>query len=118
MVTLRRAVAFATLLALSSAQQNPTLEQIAPAKGPFNEIPMLGFGTWDLTGPDTAEAVASAIEAGYRMIDGAKAYNNQKAVGEGIQEGIKRANITREDLWITSKIWSNLCESRRDCNDI
>lgn len=68
---------------------------------------MLGFGTWDLTGPNTAEAVASAIEAGYRMLDCAKAYNNQEAVGQGIKDGMQRANITRQDLWVTSKIWSN-----------
>jgi len=102
-----RAVALAAFVASSVAQQNPTLAQIAPTKGPHNEIPMLGFGTWDLTGPNTAEAVASAIEAGYRMLDCAEAYNNQEAVGRGIKDGIKRANITREDLWITSKIWSN-----------
>jgi len=51
--------------------------------------------------------VASAIEAGYRLIDCAYIYMNQRDVGAGIREGIKRAGITRKDLWITTKLWNS-----------
>ncbi len=49
------------------------------------QMPLVGFGTFMLGGEICTEAVATAIQSGYRMIDTAEAYGNEKAVGEGIR---------------------------------
>jgi diketogulonate reductase-like aldo/keto reductase len=93
------------LAALSSAQG---LESITPAKGPFTEIPILGFGTYLINNAQNASAtVISAIQTGYRHIDTAAIYQNQKLLAPGIAEGIKKAGIRREDFWVTSKLWNS-----------
>ncbi len=71
------------------------------------EMPWFGLGVFKVEdGPELVEAVKSAIKAGYRSIDTAAIYGNEKAVGEGIRAGIKEAGISREDLFITSKVWN------------
>lgn len=66
------------------------------------EIPVLGFGTFQITDPTEAEnSVISAIQAGYRHIDTAQSYMNEEAVGRGV----KNSGIPREELFITTKIW-------------
>lgn len=80
--------------------------------GPFADaagMPRLGFGTWNLDKSNASEAVSWAIQTGYRHIDCAAAYGNEVEVGRGIRDGIERANITREDLWVTSKLWNDQC---------
>ncbi|MDQ2051919.1 aldo/keto reductase [Natronolimnohabitans sp. A-GB9] len=69
-------------------------------------IPMLGLGTWQNDDPDQcAESVRTALEAGYRHIDTAQGYDNETAVGEGIA----RADVDREEVFLATKIWiSNL----------
>ncbi|TVY84854.1 putative oxidoreductase [Lachnellula suecica] len=71
--------------------------------------PLLGFGTWNLkTSIDnTSAAVSIAIQTGYRQIDCAAVYGNEKAVGEGIAEGLAKANLSRSDIWVTSKLWND-----------
>ncbi|KAF9639398.1 Aldo/keto reductase [Lasiodiplodia theobromae] len=71
--------------------------------------PLLGFGTWNLkVSPDnTTDAVSLAIQSGYRHIDAAAAYGNQVAVGKGIADGIDKAGLQREDIWVTSKLWND-----------
>ncbi|RDW63351.1 aldo-keto reductase-3 [Coleophoma cylindrospora] len=71
--------------------------------------PPIGFGTWNLalSPQNTTEAVSLAIQAGYRQIDGAAIYRNEVAVGKGIAEGLKKANLTREEIWVTSKLWND-----------
>ena len=65
-------------------------------------IPTIGFGTWKSPEGDlTSESVIKAIECGYRIIDGAALYKNEKSVGIGI----KNSGIAREELFITSKVW-------------
>lgn len=64
-------------------------------------MPMLGFGTYSLRGDLCTESVADAISAGYRLIDTAKVYENEEAVGAGI----KKSGIDRKELFVTSKIW-------------
>jgi 2,5-diketo-D-gluconate reductase A len=64
-------------------------------------MPSLGFGTYGLTGDVCTESVADAIAAGYRLIDTAKVYRNEEAVGAGI----KKSGIDRKSLFVTSKIW-------------
>ena len=63
-------------------------------------IPQIGFGTSPLNDRDVAPAVMSAIEAGYRHIDTAYRYNNERGVGQGIRE----SSIPREDLFVTTKL--------------
>jgi 2,5-diketo-D-gluconate reductase A len=63
-------------------------------------IPQIGLGTWPLRGEDAAVAVASALELGYRHVDTAVRYGNEDGVGEGI----RRAGIPREELFITTKV--------------
>lgn len=65
------------------------------------DIPKIGFGTWQLKDETAQMCVAKAIEAGYRMIDTAQAYENEKHVGRGIAD----AQLPREDLWVTTKVW-------------
>ena len=63
-------------------------------------MPLVGFGTFMLGGKTCAEAVAAAIENGYRMIDTAEAYGNEKDVGDGI----KRSGIDRKELFLVTKV--------------
>jgi 2,5-diketo-D-gluconate reductase B len=69
-------------------------------------MPMLGLGTWQNDDADQcAESVRTALEMGYRYIDTAQAYRNEEAVGEGIA----RADVDREDVFLATKVWiSNL----------
>ena len=73
----------------------------------FSQIPHLGFGTWNLDKSNASEAVSTALEAGYRHLDCATIYGNQKQVGKGIEDGLKKANLTRSDIWVTSKLWND-----------
>mgnify|MGYP002760898408 FL=1 len=77
----------------------PTLDAAAPrAQG----MPMLGLGTWQNDDPEAcADAVATALDAGYRHIDTAQAYGNEEHVGRGIE----RADVAREDVFLATKVW-------------
>ncbi len=67
------------------------------------KIPIIGFGTWQTPDGDIAKhAVEVALNAGYRHIDTAAAYGNEKSVGQAI----KNSGINRHDLFITTKIWN------------
>lgn len=63
-------------------------------------LPAIGFGTYPMTGTDGVAAIRSAIEVGYRLIDTAVNYDNEREVGEAI----RRAGIPREELVVTSKL--------------
>ncbi|GGB63452.1 aldo/keto reductase [Henriciella pelagia] len=65
------------------------------------DIPKIGFGTWKLRDETAQMAVSKAIEAGYRMIDTAQAYENETHVGRGIAD----AQLPREELFVTTKVW-------------
>jgi alcohol dehydrogenase (NADP+) len=92
------------LVGVAAAQLAP----ITPPKGtqPMN-IPALGLGTWYMRGTNATNAISQAIVDGYRLIDNAYIYMNQREVGAGINDGIKRAGIRREDVWVTSKVWNS-----------
>jgi diketogulonate reductase-like aldo/keto reductase len=64
------------------------------------ETPKLGLGTWFIDNDAAADAVVEAVKLGYRHIDTAQAYGNERGVGEGI----KAADVDREDLFITTKL--------------
>ena len=66
-----------------------------------NTIPQLGFGVYKIPEAETAEAVVTALEAGYRHIDTAAFYENERGVGEGVRRG----GIDRSDVFVTSKVW-------------
>ena len=65
-----------------------------------NSIPQIGFGTSPLNDRDVVPAILAALEAGYRHIDTAYRYNNEKGVGQGIRE----SGIPRADLFVTTKL--------------
>ncbi|MDN3182601.1 aldo/keto reductase [Enterococcus faecalis] len=69
------------------------------------EMPQLGFGVYQIPLEETAEAVYQAIKAGYRLIDTASIYGNEKETGEGIKRAINEDLVTRDDLFITSKLF-------------
>ena len=64
------------------------------------EIPQLGFGVYQVPPADTADAVRTALEVGYRHIDTAEMYGNEQGVGEGI----RAAGVPREEVFVTSKL--------------
>lgn len=71
------------------------------------KMPWLGLGVFKVEeGQELINAVKSAIKHGYRSIDTAAIYGNEQGVGIGIREGIKEAGITREELFLTSKVWN------------
>ena len=64
-------------------------------------IPSLGLGTWQMDGAVAREAVRDALELGYRHIDTARMYGNEREVGEGLRD----AGVDRDDVWVTTKVW-------------
>lgn len=69
-------------------------------------MPKIGLGTYRVKDSDECrESVKYAIEQGYRSIDTAMIYGNEETVGQGIKEGLESTGLSREDLFITSKLW-------------
>ncbi len=69
------------------------------------EYDMLGFGTYKITGEfDPKKAVLDALKVGYRHVDTAVFYNNEQKIGEALQETL----LNREDIFITTKLWTNV----------
>lgn len=67
------------------------------------EIPMLGFGVFQVPPDEVYDPVVTAIQAGYRLIDTASAYRNETGVGRAIAE----AGVDRDDLFVTTKLWNS-----------
>lgn len=65
-------------------------------------IPQLGFGVWQVPDDVAEPAVAKALEVGYRHIDTAAVYNNERGVGRAIE----KSGVPREELYITTKLWN------------
>lgn len=71
-------------------------------------MPLVGYGVFRVPeGDDLAEAVKTAIAKGYRSIDTAQVYRNEESVGRGIRAAIEEGLVTREELFITSKVWND-----------
>lgn len=71
------------------------------------KMPWFGIGVFKVEeGPELVNAVKTAIKHGYRSVDTAAIYENEEGVGKGIQEGLKEAGISREELFVTSKVWN------------
>lgn len=69
------------------------------------EMPQLGFGVYQIPLNETAEGVYQAIKAGYRLIDTASIYGNEKETGEGVKRAIDEKLVTRQELFVTSKLF-------------
>ena len=68
------------------------------------KIPCIGYGTWQTPDDVAAQSVQCALQNGYRHIDTAAAYGNEKSVGEGI----RRSGVKREDIFVTTKHWIDM----------
>jgi 2,5-diketo-D-gluconate reductase B len=100
-----------------SAQKSQPAGEIPSVAAGNASIPLLGLGTWDLRGRTCARMVEQALRLGYRHIDTAEMYDNEREVGEGLHaSGIKRG-----DVFVTTKIWPehfaprDLERAARDC---
>jgi diketogulonate reductase-like aldo/keto reductase len=69
-------------------------------------IPGIGLGVFQIPDAETAEVVKEGILKGYRLIDTAQIYDNETGTGIGIKEGLKAADLSREELFVTSKVWN------------
>lgn len=88
---------------------------IVEAKGA--RIPLVGLGTWDLRGRTCARIVEQALRLGYRHIDTAEMYDNEREVGEGL----RASNVPRNEVFVATKIWPShfapreLLRAAKDC---
>ena len=69
------------------------------------EMPIIGLGTWTLSDEEAEESVYQALKVGMRLIDTARYYGNEVGVGRGLQKAIDEGIVTREDVFVTSKIY-------------
>jgi D-xylose reductase len=70
------------------------------------KLDSIGLGLWKIENEKTASIVRSAIELGYRHFDSACDYGNEIETGQGLRQAIQAGEVTREQLWITSKLWN------------
>lgn len=66
-------------------------------------IPAIGLGTWELSGRTCARVVEQALRLGYRQIDTAQVYDNEREVGDGL----RASGVRRDDVFVTTKVWTN-----------
>ena len=77
-----------------------------PLNNGHDEIPALGFGTLIASSVETRTAVEVAMEAGFRHFDCAERYRNEKEIGEAMQEVFQKGIVTREEMFVTTKLWN------------
>ncbi|CAL5192151.1 unnamed protein product [Lathyrus oleraceus] len=73
------------------------------------KIPAIGLGTWKASPGVVGDAVVSAVKAGYRHIDCARVYDNEKEVGEALKTLFSTGVVERSEMFITSKLWISDC---------
>ena len=81
------------------------------------EVPVLGIGTFMISPEDTEKSVYAALKLGYRMIDTANAYMNEEAVGKALKKAINEGIVTREEVFVSTKIWATLYENENAVDD-
>ena len=81
------------------AEAKGTESQVIEAHGA--RIPVIGLGTWNLRGRSCAGLVEQALRLGYRHVDTAEMYDNEREVGEGV----RASGIARNQVFITTKVW-------------
>lgn len=81
------------------------------------EVPVLGIGTFMISPDDTEKSVYAALKLGYRMIDTANAYMNEEAVGKALKKAINEGIVTREEVFVSTKIWATLYEKESAVDD-
>ena len=82
-----------------------TIENLSLNDG--NTIPQLGLGTYKMDDQQARESVRYALEVGYRHVDTASFYANEEGVGQGIADAIAAGTLTREELFVTTKVWND-----------
>ena len=87
------------------------MRTLALANG--DAMPALGLGTWRAEPNAVGTAVRQALEMGYRHIDAAAIYGNEAEIGEALEQAFADGVVRREELWITSKLWSD-CHAPQD----
>ncbi|OBZ68287.1 putative NAD(P)H-dependent D-xylose reductase xyl1 [Grifola frondosa] len=70
------------------------------------EMPQVGFGTWKHNGQKASDAVYTGLKHGYRLLDCATDYGNEKECGIGLRRAIDEGVVRREDVWVVSKLWN------------
>ena len=75
------------------------------------KVPALGIGTFMIGPEDTERAVYAALKLGYRMIDTANAYMNEEAVGHALKKAFAEGIVTREEVFVSTKLWPTLYEN-------
>jgi diketogulonate reductase-like aldo/keto reductase len=70
-------------------------------------MPFIGLGTWQAAKGEVGAAVAAALDAGYRHIDCAACYGNEKEIGAVFKEYFSSGKLNREDVFVTSKLWNS-----------
>lgn len=71
------------------------------------EMPILGIGTYQLSNAQAENSVYWALRDGYRLIDTARIYGNEEGVGRGIKKAISEGFVTREEIFVTTKMWTS-----------
>ena len=71
------------------------------------EMPILGIGTYLLSNDQAEKSVYWALRDGYRLIDTARIYGNEEGVGRGIRKAIQEGLVTREEIFVTTKMWTS-----------
>ncbi len=83
------------------------LEKKAVTLNSGHEMPILGIGTYALSDSEAENSTYWALKAGFRLIDTARIYGNEAAVGRGLQRAIDEGIVTREEVFITTKMWTS-----------
>ena len=96
---------------------NPNTASVPAVEAKGARIPLISFGTWDLRGRVCARVVEQALRLGYRHLDTAEMYDNEREVGEGL----RASGVKRNEVFVTTKIWPShfapreLERAARDC---